>query len=66
MTGNSKPPDSMTNMADAMVWTLAEKAKALEPILTPAQMDLYSQQQASQSKLMKDVLNKMDSSGGGK
>lgn len=59
ITGNAKPPASITGMADAMQWTLDQKVAALEPLLTPAQLDIYRQQQATQGKLMKDIANKM-------
>ncbi|HUC86592.1 MAG TPA: hypothetical protein VL970_15455, partial [Candidatus Acidoferrales bacterium] len=60
------PPASITNMADAMMWTFDQKAQALESLLTPAQLDLYHQQQATQTKLMQNMMDKMGLSGGGK
>ncbi len=65
LTGGPKPP-STTDQAEAMQWLLEQKAKALEPILTPAQMETYRQQLAAQSKLVKDILNRMGSVGGPK
>jgi hypothetical protein len=38
----------------------------LEPILTPSQMESYRQQQALQSKLIKDIWSKMGVAGGSK
>ncbi len=60
LTAATKPPP-MTNQADAMQWTLDQKTKALEPVLTPTQLDKYRQQQATQIKLIKDIMNKMQS-----
>ena len=62
LTGSAKPP-ATTDMAETMQWTLDQKAAALEPILTPTQMDQYHQQQALQAKLTKDVMNKMKAAG---
>jgi RNA polymerase sigma factor (sigma-70 family) len=66
VSGHSKPPASITNMADVMTWPLEQKIKALETVLTPAQLDMYREQQAAQAKLMKNVLNQWDKSGNGK
>jgi RNA polymerase sigma factor (sigma-70 family) len=66
LTGDAKPPASMTNMGDAMAWPLEQKTEALASVLTPAQLDLYRQQQASQAKLLKDIANKMGLPGSGK
>lgn len=57
MSGSTKPPAG--NQAEVMQWTLDQKARALQPILTQAQMDSYQQQQAIQAKLAKDILSKM-------
>ncbi|HTL59624.1 MAG TPA: sigma-70 family RNA polymerase sigma factor [Candidatus Limnocylindrales bacterium] len=65
LTGNAKPPPS-TNQAEVMQWTLDQKAKALEPILTPAQLENYQQQQAIQAKLAKDIWSKMQAPAGPK
>jgi RNA polymerase sigma factor (sigma-70 family) len=62
MTGNTKPP--LGNQAEVMQWTLDQKAKALEPLLTPSQLQNYQQQQQIQAKLAKDILSKMQSTGG--
>ena len=64
LTGKTKP--AATTPVEAMQWALNEKTKALEPVLTPTQLDTYRQQQAAQSKLIKDVYNKMEGSGGSK
>lgn len=51
------------NTADAMVKMLEQKTKALEPILTPDQLDKYRQQQALQAKLVKNIMGKLDATG---
>jgi RNA polymerase sigma factor (sigma-70 family) len=62
LTGSTKP--SAGTKVDAMQWALEEKAKALEPLLTPAQLENYHQQQAIQVKLMRDVMSKMEGTNG--
>jgi hypothetical protein len=64
LTGGTKPPAG--NQVDALQWTLDQKAKALESVLTPAQWENYQQQQAIQAKLMKDIMSKMGAAGGSK
>lgn len=64
LSGTAKPP--ATNRVDVMQWALDQKAKALEPILTPAQMDQYRQQLALQSKILQDIGNKMGRGSGSK
>ncbi len=64
LTGNAKP--DTTNQAAAIQWVLDQKTKALESVLTAPQLDSYRQQQALQSKLMNDVLKKMEGVGGTK
>ncbi len=63
-TGKSKPPAG--DQSATMQWTLDEKARALEPILTPSQLETYRQQQAIQAKLARDILGKMQAGTGGK
>jgi RNA polymerase sigma factor (sigma-70 family) len=58
LTGKVKPPSS-GSQAEIMQWTFDEKAKVLEPILTPAQLQIYRQQLAIQAKLARDILGKM-------
>jgi RNA polymerase sigma factor (sigma-70 family) len=60
MSGNLKPPTSMTNMGEAMTWALDQKTKALEAVLTPAQFAVYQQQQANQAKLLKNVMSQWE------
>jgi len=57
LRGNLKPPSS--DQAESMQWLLEQKAKALEPTLTSAQLQIYRQQQAIQAKLARDILGKM-------
>jgi RNA polymerase sigma factor (sigma-70 family) len=59
ISGRTKPPPG-TAMADVMQWTLDQKTEALEPILTPTQLDQYRQQQTLQAKVAKDVMSKME------
>jgi RNA polymerase sigma factor (sigma-70 family) len=61
LSGSVKPPSG--NQADVMQWTLDQKAKALQPILTQSQFDTYQQQQSIQAKLAKDILSKMQPAG---
>ncbi len=56
----------MTGAAEAMQGDMDQKTKALESVLTPAQLDKYRQQQAIQSKLLKDIMSKMEGSAGPK
>jgi len=41
-----------------------QKAKALESVLTPTQLDKYHQQRAIRAKLVKDTASKLEGSGG--
>jgi RNA polymerase sigma factor (sigma-70 family) len=63
LIGKMKPP---TDAADAMQWTLEQKAVALEPFLTAPQLETYRQQIATQAKLAKDIMSKMRDAGIGK
>ena len=51
---------------ETLLWLMEQKAKALEPVLTPIQLEGYRQQQASQAKAMRDLLSKLAGSGGSK
>jgi RNA polymerase sigma factor (sigma-70 family) len=64
LNGAAKP--SATNQVEAMQWLFDQKAKALEPVLTPAQMESYRQQQTSQMKLVKNIWDKMGFTGDSK
>ena len=58
LSGNSKPEGK--GQAAIMQWTLDQKAKALEPLLTASQLEKFRRQQEIQAKLVKDMLSKMD------
>ena len=58
------PTPAFADEAEAMQWTLDQKTKALEPVLTPAQFENYGRQQAIQSKLIKDIMSRMQGDGG--
>ncbi len=58
ITPETMPP--FTNQIEAMQWQLDEKAKALEPVLTPAQLESYRQQQAAQLKMMQGFMSKLN------
>jgi RNA polymerase sigma factor (sigma-70 family) len=58
ITGHSTPPPG-TQLANITQWQIDQKLKALEPILTPAQMETYRQQLAEQAKLAKIINDKI-------
>ena len=60
LTGKAKP-GAATSVTESMQWSLDQKAKALEPILTPAQLESYRQQLAIQAKLTKEISGKLES-----
>jgi RNA polymerase sigma factor (sigma-70 family) len=70
LTGRTQPPstnprvldDPLAAQAEAQQWTLNQKTKALESVLTPTQLENYRQQQALQAKLVKEMLDKMQGS----
>ena len=64
--GGGKMPPPFADKTGAMQWLLDQKAKALEPILTPTQLENYHQQQAIQAKLLKDISGKMEGAGDSK
>lgn len=67
LTGaTNPPPGDVSGAAEALQWTMDQKAKALEPVLTPAQLDKYRQQLALQAKVVKDVMSKLEGSSGSK
>ena len=74
LTGRTQPPstnprvldDPLAASAEAQQWTLNQKTKALESVLTPTQLENYRQQQALQAKLAKEMLDKMQGAGGPK
>jgi len=65
LNGNVKPASkpASTNLADISVWSfeqlLDQKVKALEPVLTPDQLEGFRQQQALQLQGVKDMWGKM-------
>jgi RNA polymerase sigma factor (sigma-70 family) len=59
MTGRSKP-NSATSVTDTLQWSLDQKVKALEPVLTPTQLENYRKQLAIQSKLSKEISGKLE------
>ena len=62
LSGKAKPPT--TNEVEAALWFLDQQTKALEPILTPTQLESYRQQQATEAKAIKDNSSKMEDSRG--
>jgi len=64
--GTKRSPGDTAGEAEAVEKAEDQKAKALEPVLTPAQLDKYRQQQAIRVKLVKDIMNKLEASGGSK
>jgi RNA polymerase sigma factor (sigma-70 family) len=58
LTGKAKPEGK--GQAAMIQWTLEQKAKALEPLLTAPQLEKFHRQQEMQSKLVRDMLSKMD------
>ena len=64
LIGSATP--TFANEAEAVQWALDQKTEALEPILTPTQMADYRQQQAVQARLVKDIMGKLEASGGSK
>jgi hypothetical protein len=73
-TGSTKPPstslrasgDLVAAELESMQWASDQKAKALESVLTPTQLENYRKQQASQAKLVKAIMSKMEGAGGAK
>jgi hypothetical protein len=55
-----------TSQTDAMQAFLDQKTKALEPVLTPDQLEKYRQQQAAQAKFAQDIVGKMQGASGSK
>ena len=65
-SGTKRPPGDTAGEAEAVQRAEDQKAKALEPVLTPTQLDKYRQQQAIRVRLVKDIMNKLEASGGSK
>ncbi len=64
LSGKTKP--TTTDETEVALWFLDQQTKALEPILTPTQLESYRQQQANQAKLIKDLSRKTEGSGSSK
>jgi RNA polymerase sigma factor (sigma-70 family) len=64
LSGATKPNSG--TQTEIMRWVLDQKLRALEPILTPDQLAKFQQQQALQTKLTEDLLNKMQGTVGQK
>ena len=62
LSGKAKPPT--TNEVEVTLWDSDLRTKALEPILTPTQLESYRQQQATQAKAIKDNSSKKEDSRG--
>ncbi|HLP77511.1 MAG TPA: hypothetical protein VK327_11405, partial [Candidatus Paceibacterota bacterium] len=70
-TGSARPPsanqqgsdDSLAAEVESMQWATDQKAKALESVLTPAQLENFRKQQASQAKLVEEIMRKLNTSG---
>jgi RNA polymerase sigma factor (sigma-70 family) len=60
--GSTNPADMLRMTADLLQWSSEQKAKALESVLTPAQMDSYRQQQAQQMQAISAAYGKMGAS----
>lgn len=55
LTGKLKNPESSSDPAAEAQWLFDQMNKVLEPLLTPAQMEAYKQQQDAQIKLFRDL-----------
>ena len=64
INGNTRP--TTDDEAEVAVWRLDQETKALEPVLTPPQLDSYRQRQATQAKAIKDIYSQMQGSSGPK
>ena len=57
-------PPASTNRTDALQWSLDMRAKALESVLTPEQLDKYRQQNANDLRVAQEAWAKMGVPGG--
>jgi hypothetical protein len=62
LSGKAKPPT--TNEVEVARWDRDLRSKALEPILTPTQLESHRQQQAAQAKAINDNSSKTGDSRG--
>lgn len=63
---NGSNKQQFTNEAQAMEWAMQHKAQALAPLLTEPQMEILRQEQEQQTKLVRDIMSKLESARGGK
>jgi hypothetical protein len=64
LTGTIQP--YVKGEVETLLWLMEQKAKALEPVLTPTQLESYRQAQASQANALRDLLSKLVGGGGSK
>jgi len=64
LTGATQP--YVKGEVETMLWSMEQQARALEPVLTPTQLESYRQAQASQAKVIRDLYSKLAGSGGSK
>jgi RNA polymerase sigma factor (sigma-70 family) len=64
LTGTTQP--YVKGDVETLLWYMEQQASALEPVLTPTQLESYRQAQASQAKAFGDLLSKLAGSGGSK
>jgi hypothetical protein len=64
LTGATQP--YVKGDVETLLWYMEQQASALEPLLTPTQLESYRQAQASQAKAFGDLLSKLAGSGGSK
>jgi hypothetical protein len=64
INGNTRP--TTDDEVEVAVWRLDQQTKALEPVLTPTQLEGYRQRQAAQAKVIKDIYSKMQGNSGSK
>jgi hypothetical protein len=64
LSGKTQP--TTTDEVEVMMWRLDQETKALEPVLTPTQLEGYRQRQAAQAKTIRDLSSKMEGSGSSK
>ncbi|MCL5097963.1 MAG: hypothetical protein M1608_10645, partial [Candidatus Omnitrophica bacterium] len=58
-----KANQNAASPVELMQWESEQKIKALESVLTPAQLEKYRQQQAIQGKITQDIWKKFEGSG---
>lgn len=63
---NGAAPQTFASPVDQMQWAFDQKAKALESVLTPNQIQSYRQQQDLQLNFIKDMLSKGEKASAGK